>query len=125
MDGVIAFSMPYVDQPRAKKFYSSAFGWEIAKIPNLDNVWVATTESDPKTMLPTKVGAVNGGMMPKTSSGVVTIIIVGVKSITDSIKKVTAAGGKVTLSKTVVGDLGFYAQVVDTEGNQIGLWEFA
>ncbi len=51
------------------------------------------------------------------------IIVIDVASVDEHIEKVKAAGGSVFRDKMAVGNMGFYAQVKDTEGNIIGLWE--
>ena len=51
------------------------------------------------------------------------VIVMDVKSIEESVKKIMSNGGKITREKTAVGDMGWYAQVQDTEGNVIGIWE--
>jgi len=47
------------------------------------------------------------------------------KSIEKTIKRIISNGGKVFKVKSSVGDMGFYAQVKDTEGNIIGIFELA
>jgi predicted enzyme related to lactoylglutathione lyase len=49
--------------------------------------------------------------------------VINVPSIDEDLKKIEKAGGKVVWTKSPVGDFGFYAQVADTEGNVVGLWE--
>jgi predicted enzyme related to lactoylglutathione lyase len=34
---------------------------------------------------------------------------------------VEEAGGKLLFSKTDIGEFGFFAQIIDSEGNRIGL----
>jgi predicted enzyme related to lactoylglutathione lyase len=35
--------------------------------------------------------------------------------------QVEAAGGQIIIPKTDIGEFGFFAQLIDTEGNRIGL----
>lgn len=46
-----------------------------------------------------------------------------VSSIEDYLENIEKSGGKLVTPKTPVGDFGFYAEVLDTENNTIGLWE--
>ena len=41
-----------------------------------------------------------------------------------TLAKAEAAGGKVLISKTPLGEMspGYMAQIIDSEGNRIGLW---
>jgi len=48
------------------------------------------------------------------------MIVIGVKSIDDTIRKVVAAGGKVLTPKQPIPN-GSYARIADCEGNIIGL----
>jgi len=42
--------------------------------------------------------------------------------IDDALARVAKAGGKVVLPKTALpGDMGFYAHMIDSEGNRVGL----
>jgi predicted enzyme related to lactoylglutathione lyase len=41
--------------------------------------------------------------------------------LTNELKRVEPAGGKVLQPKTSIGEFGFYAFVEDTEGNRIGI----
>ena len=46
-----------------------------------------------------------------------------VVSVVVGVSVVVVAGGSVVVPPNKVGDMGIYAQVKDTEGNIIGLWE--
>ena len=123
MDSISHCEIPFDDQARAQKFYETVFGWQIAKLPDMDYYWITATETDPETMMPKKPGAINGGMMQRQHPEARPVIIVTVKSVDESLEKVTSAGGNVVLPKMPVGNYGLYAQVSDTEGNVIGLWQ--
>lgn len=117
------FEIPYDDSERAQKFYSETFGWQINKLPDMDYHMALTTESDPQTMQPKNPGAINGGMLKKDPTGENPILVIGVDSVDEHIKKVKEAGGKIIMPKTDIGQFGFYARVSDTEGNVIGIWQ--
>jgi predicted enzyme related to lactoylglutathione lyase len=46
-----------------------------------------------------------------------------VSDIDAAIAKVEELGGKVTRGKQPVGEIGYAAYFVDTEGNTLGLWQ--
>ena len=125
MDGVTGFGIPYDNEDRARRFYQSAFGWHVTKIPDLVHFWAGTTESDPETMRPIKVGAINGGLIQRPHPDVKPILVLTVDSVDDSLKKIKKLGGKVEMPKVPVAGYGFYAQITDTEGNSLGIWEDA
>lgn len=117
--------IPYDNQTRAQKFHEAAFGWQITKLSDMDYYWITATETDSKTMMPTKPGAINGGMLQRPHPDAKPTIVVNVESVDDHLKKVAAAGGSVVFPKIPVGSYGFYAQISDTEGNTIGIWQTA
>lgn len=125
MDSVTHFEIPCDDTARAQKFYQDVFGWQFAKLPDMDYHMITTTETDPQTMMPKQSGAINGGMRQRQQTGEAPIIVLNVPSLDDRLKKVEEAGGKVVLPKMDIGAYGFYACASDTEGNVIGIWQSA
>ena len=123
MNKVVHFEIPYDDQQRAQKFYQDVFGWQINKFADMDYYIATTCKTDPKTMMPTELGAINGGFLKKDPTGEHPVIVIDVPSVDEHIKKIESAGGKVVMPKTQIGDFGLYARVADTEGNVIGIWQ--
>jgi len=123
MESVVHFEIPYDDQARAQEFYENVFGWKWTKVPNMDYHMVSTTETDPETMAPKNPGAINGGMMKRQSPNHAPTIVVGVADLESQLKKIEAAGGRTIVPMMDVGEYGKYAQVTDTEGNALALWQ--
>jgi len=125
MNSVVWFEMPFDESDRAQKFYKDVFGWQINKVPDMGEYFMAiTTESDPQTMQPKNPGAINGGMFKKDSTtSKQPLMVIGVDSVDEHIQKIEASGGKTIMPKTAIGQFGFYARISDTEGNEIGIWE--
>ncbi|HEX3799977.1 MAG TPA: VOC family protein [Verrucomicrobiae bacterium] len=114
---IIWFEIPADDMNRAKKFYSSLFGWKINPIPNMDSYWhIDTGGPDPTP---------DGGMMQRKCPEQSITNYVLVPSVTTAAKKVTKLGGKVIMEKTVVPNMGCFAVCQDTENNTFALWEIA
>ena len=125
MDKVVHFEVPYDDLERAKKFYIDVFGWKIQSMPEMNYNIVHTVDVDEQQM-PKYKGAINGGMYKRDDlSAKGPVIVISVQSIDESIKKIEKVGGKIFKSKVSVGQMGFYSQIIDTEGNIICLWENA
>ena len=122
MDKVVHFEIPVDELDRAKNFYQNVFGWEINDIPEMDYSMVTTVPTDEKNM-PKEVGAINGGMLKKDDAGKSPVIVIGVSSVDEYLKKIESSGGNVVMPKTQVGDFGLYARITDSEGNIIGLWQ--
>ncbi len=119
MDKVVHFEIPFDNQERAEKFYSGIFGWKLQAIPEMDYVMAYAAETDENHMVAER-GAINGGMFPRSPEARAPIVVIGVASIDETIKKVVAAGGKVVTPKTPIPN-GSYARIADCEGNVIGI----
>jgi len=123
MNKVSHFEIPYEDQERAQKFYEEVFGWEITKFSDEGYYLAFTTKSDPNTMMPSELGAINGGLLKRDSTAKNPLLVIDVPNIDDHIKKIEDAGGELIMPKVSVGDSGFFARVADTEGNVIAIWQ--
>lgn len=116
------FEIPAEKVDRARKFYSEAFGWQITPVPDMDYNMVGTVPSDEKGM-PKEYGAINGGMMKRSTDVKHPIISIEVDDVEESLRKVKNLGGKITVKKTAMGEYGFFAYFEDSEGNTMGLYE--
>ena len=126
MDKVVHFEIPVDDAARAKEFYRTTFDWELNDMDmGGGNTYttVTTTPIDEQSRLPTEPGAINSGLMSRTSDTPVSVITIGVDAINDALKKIEAGGGSVVQPRTEIPDMGAFAYFMDTEGNVVGLWE--
>jgi len=123
MDPVVHFEMPAEDRKRMAQFYTKAFGWQTQMMgPEMgDYVVVTTTESDDNG--PKKPGAINGGFFVKNKEMPAQFpsVVISVGDIKASMKKVTAAGGKVLGEPMEIPGVGQYVSFFDTEGNRVSL----
>lgn len=119
MDKVVHFEIPYDNKHRASKFYSEIFGWKLLDIPEMEYTMIHAAKIDKNNMVVEK-GAINGGLFHRNDSAKQPIIVVGVKSIDETMKKVLSAGGKIVTPKQPIPN-GSYARVSDSEGNVIGI----
>jgi uncharacterized protein len=123
MNKVVHFEIPFNDKAKCMEFYEKVFGWQFQDVPEMNYVIARTGEVDNNYMMKEK-GAINGGMYrrdEKSAQG--PVIVIDVQSVDEHIEKIKEAGGKVFREKMQVGEMGFYAQVKDTEGNIVGIWE--
>jgi uncharacterized protein len=124
MNPVNHFEIPFDDEARATKFYSKVFDWQINAIPEMKYVMAHTAPTDEKTHMLKEPGAINGGMYKRDDKlSKAPVIVITVPNLDEHLKKIEEAGGSIFMPKVQVGDMGFYAQVKDTEGNIIGVWE--
>lgn len=119
MDKVVHFEIPYDNKGRASKFYSEIFGWELLDIPAMEYTMIHAATTDKNNMV-IENGAINGGLFHRSESAAQPIVVIGVRSIDETVKKVVAAGGKIITPKQRIPN-GSYARVADCEGNVIGL----
>lgn len=129
-DPVVHFEMPAKDKKRTSKFYSSVFGWNMSQLgENMgDYLLAGSVEVDEKNM-PKQPGAINGGFFEyKDEPGFnMPHLVISVKNLGESIKKVEDAGGKALGGMKGPGTvddipgIGKYVSFVDTEGNRVGM----
>lgn len=104
---------PANDVDRAQTFYSKVFGWEFRPMPEVP-AYVLYTAG------PNELG---GGIgLRGTSAGEGVRNYLTVDSVEDTLAAVTANGGSIVVPKTDI-DVGWYAAVTDTEGNELGLYK--
>ena len=127
MDKVIFFEVPADDLARARKFYGTVFDWKMNEIPQMHYTQVGTVEADRLGVrgTPKEPGAINGGMVERGDSVKSPVIYISVKNIDEAATTIEKNGGKIIQPRTPVGNFGFAAYFRDTEGNVVGLWQFA
>ena len=108
------FEIPAVDLDRATKFYSQVLG--VTMIP-------MNVTGSPMAMFPAE--GVGGALIREQGSapsqhGTLVYLDCG-SDLSAALGRVGAAGGKVILPKTAIGEHGFIGLFVDTEGNRVGL----
>jgi len=119
MDPVAHFEMPYEDKKRMADFYRKAFGWKTEELgPEMGNYVIATTSETDENKTPVRRGNINGGFFEKSEMGRHPNVVVVVKDIADSIKKINEAGGKVLGEPMEIPGIGRYVSFRDTEGNR-------
>ncbi len=125
MDPVVHFELPVKDRNRSAEFYRKAFGWKAEMLgPDMGNyTLVATTETDERGF-PVKPGAINGGLSPcADGTAAHPSIVIGVRDIQESMRKIVEAGGTVEGEPVEIPGYGRFIAFVDTEGNRGGLMQ--
>jgi len=127
MDPVVHFEMPAEDKKRVMEFYSKVFGWQMQQLgPEMgEYILAGTSPVDDKQMHVNK-GAINGGIYQRMKPDQGTHIVISVKDLRASMKKVEAAGGKVVGGSKPgepddIPGIGTYIMIKDSEGNDVGL----
>ena len=122
--GVVHFEIPANDPDKLSQFYTQLFGWQITKMPmgGTDYYVTSTVESDDKGM-PKEPGAINGGIYPRLSAEQVPVNYVNVESVVEYVSKAKGLGAKVSIDKMPVPGMGWFAQLLDPDGNPFGVWQ--
>lgn len=117
MNPVNWFEIPVKDMARAKSFYSTVIGKELSDM-EMPGTAMAT--------FPWEQGGTNAagalvlqeGYDPSVDG---VVIYFQCEDVANELSHVETAGGSVVFPKTNIGEHGFIAQFVDSEGNRIGL----
>ena len=110
------FEIYVQDMARAKTFYETVFDVKLQRLNSPDEMWAFPMSMD-------QAGAAGALVRMKgvPSGGNSTLVYFGCADCAVEAARVLAAGGKVEHPKFSIGEYGFIALAVDTEGNMIGL----
>ncbi len=112
---VVHFEIPAENPKRLANFYEELFGWKISKAEGVD-YWLAQTGEEGE---PGIDGAITGREAPEQ----VPINYVSVPSLSEYLEKASKLGARVTVGKQAVPGMGWFAHIVDLEGNPLGIWQ--
>jgi len=73
--------------------------------------------------MPTELGGINGGIFKRQAPEQRPINYVNVESVDAYLTKAKSLGASVTLEKMPIPGMGFFAQIVDPQGNALGLFQ--
>lgn len=120
-DAITWFDIPTEDFDRAVRFYSDILGKEIR---------VDTYVGQKLGFFPMDgMEGVGGDLVPPGSGNRPcangTRVYLSCQGIIDEvIGRVEKSGGKIIMPKSKLGDVGYIAMIMDTEGNTVGLHSF-
>jgi predicted enzyme related to lactoylglutathione lyase len=119
MNPVVYFEIPALDLERACDFYSQVFETTLTK-DIVDGYQMAFFDSSAEPFGATGALVVGDVYVPSHQG---CFLYFGVESIDETVARALERGGSVLYPKKSNGDLGFVAQIQDTEGNRIALHE--
>jgi predicted enzyme related to lactoylglutathione lyase len=127
LDKVIFFEIPADNPKRAREFYRTTFGWKMNEIPEMHYTQIGTVDAEGMGVrgVPKQPGAINGGLVERSDPVNNPVIYIRVDNIDQAAANIEQNGGKIVKPKSPVGNFGFAAYFRDTEGNIVGLWQFA
>jgi predicted enzyme related to lactoylglutathione lyase len=114
------FEIPVTDYQRAKTFYQTILNLTITDMPMPEeNVEYGVFPHDMENQ------GVGGAIMKmdkmNPSKDGSTVYLNGGEDLNVVLNKVVAAGGQLFIAKMGIGENGFIAQFIDTEGNRVAL----
>ncbi len=110
--------IPTADLERAKTFYGKVFALEFQFIDMPGYKMYAFGAGDMNAAGAAGALVQLDGSTPSADGS---MVYFSCEDLSVELGRVEEAGGKVAVPKTDIGEYGFYARVIDTEGNQIGL----
>ncbi len=123
MDGKVNiinwFEISVSDMARAKKFYETVFDIQMQEMEmmGMQMGFFPGEEMSGKVS-----GALVQGPMHKPSTDGAKIYFNGNPDLAAALGRVEAAGGKITMPKTLINEsTGYMAFIIDTEGNSVGM----
>ncbi len=120
---VVWFEIYVQDMPRARAFYEAVLDVKLealsAPVPDLE-MW-----SFPAQMQAPGAGGALVKMLGAPSGGFGTLVYFACEDCAIEAGRVEAAGGSVFRAKFPIGEYGYIALAIDTEGNQFGLHSMA
>jgi uncharacterized protein len=119
------FELPADIPERARKFYSTVFGWKMNVMPEMDYTMVSTGPVDPEKMMPSEPGYIGGGIGKRGGNLVHPVVTIIVEDLSAHEKTIEKNGGKILQKKQPIGDgtMGYTGYFKDSEGNIVGLYQ--
>lgn len=116
------FEIYVQDMKRARAFYEAVFGLALTRMemPGID-MWTFPMEQQGSSGISGALIRMEG----LASGGNSTIVYFSCKDCGVEAGKASRSGGRIHKEKTSIGEHGFFALVLDTEGNMIGLHSMA
>lgn len=123
MPRVVHFEIHADDPPRAVKFYSELFGWQMTKWDGPQEYWLIKTG---------EAGApgIDGGLMKRMGPAPTVgqpvnayVCTVDVDDVDQLAAKVGALGGMIVVPKMPIPGVGWLTYAHDTEGNIFGMMQ--
>jgi uncharacterized protein len=113
LNTVCFFELPADDFEPLQRFYQELFNWTFEKVPGGFRYYKINMGQDtPK-----------GGMTARQDPAHTPVNYVKVESVEKSLEKAQQLGAKLVVSRKPVPGAGWFAVLLDPQGNRLGLWE--
>jgi predicted enzyme related to lactoylglutathione lyase len=112
------FELPTTDLQRAETFYRAVFGFPLRRETSCDGSLLMSVFDVPDTEF--KGALVKGEHFTPGLNGALVYLNAG-RDLSEPLSRVEGAGGRVVMPKTAIGQYGYIAMFLDSEGNRVGL----
>jgi predicted enzyme related to lactoylglutathione lyase len=113
LNTVCFFELPADDFESMQKFYSELFNWKFEKVPGQFRYYkIHMGTESPK-----------GGMTARQDAQHTPVNYVKVSCVQDSLEKARQLGAQVVVPRRPVPGTGWFAVLLDPNGNWMGLWQ--
>ena len=115
---IVHYEIPAGNLKKLSGFYSKVFGWKFrdSGMTSMKYFVIDMARNRPAGFL------VSGGMYDSKRKGK-PISYIGTPNIDATVRKFVSSGGKITHKKALVPGMGWSAQGVDPEGNNVGMFQ--
>jgi hypothetical protein len=113
MNSVCFFEIPADDLDGLLKFYGELFGWTFDAVPGKFRYYSINMGDQ----------TIKGGMTARQDDTHTPVNYVRVESLDAARDRAVSLGAKVVVSRGSVPGAGWYAVLLDPQGNRIGLWQ--
>jgi uncharacterized protein len=115
---VVHFEIHADDLDRAERFYTDAFGWDVRRVPGLDDYRLVITGPAAE---PGIDGAIMQRRLPIDGQAMIAYVCtIDVDDIGATEEGVIAGGGQQVLDRMTIPGVGYVSYFKDTEGNVFG-----
>jgi predicted enzyme related to lactoylglutathione lyase len=123
-NAVAHFEIYANDPAQLSQFYTSLFDWSTEPVPGMDYRMVKTVDMDSKGV-PSTPGGINGGIVkrPPGFEARSWVNYVNVESVDAAVERAQKLGAKVMRGRSAVPGMGWFAMLVDPEGNSFAVWQ--
>jgi predicted enzyme related to lactoylglutathione lyase len=112
---VVHFEIPANQPEKLATFYTELFGWKVEKVPvHGFDYWTCNTGEGP---------GINGGIMKRSVPQQCLTNYVKVERVDNYVEKAKALGANLIVPRSAVKGMGWFALVLDPEGNPVGFWQ--
>jgi uncharacterized protein len=122
-NSVAHFEIPGDDPEQLAQFYSRLFDWKIEKVPGDWDYWMVYTVPTGENGMPSEPGGINGGLYKRQAPEQKPLNYVSVPNVDEYVGKAAELGATVAMGKTPVPGMGWFAQLLDPDGNMFAVWQ--